>query len=29
LSARGTVLLTIFNSPPPTSFLYLIKAISG
>ena len=28
-SAVGTVLLTIFNMPPPTSFLYLTSAISG
>ena len=28
-SARGTVWLTIFSMPPPTSFLYLMSAMSG
>jgi hypothetical protein len=28
-SAIGTVWLTIFISPPPTSFLYLTSAMSG
>jgi hypothetical protein len=29
LSAIGTVWLTIFIMPPPTSFLYLTSAMSG
>ena len=28
-SASGTVWLTIFSMPPPTSFLYLTSAMSG
>ena len=28
-SAFGTVWLTIFSMPPPTSFLYLMSAMSG